>query len=338
MSTSCCTGLSGCGCNACAPSNTIYRGTCTDPGSVNSGTYLVVLDSQFCENRLAGSTGILQSRVTGSGDFAIEFTSAPEVDLPTTQAVVGVAIPNLIGIDTNNLWYEILGPAVANQILMTNAAGQLSFVPIPAATVPDPLTIGTLNVTTAATIVALTITGAVVASGIASGTPTELLGLSGNNVVKRTIAQLSAAAAYFFESPTSPGAGYPNSGVTAGNLLTIGNLLYDSGNSIVSVTTSQTLTVAVAGFYTISWGGQMAHTVSSAWRTGIQLLINGIVVSNGGVNPNEALSSQQVNCTISAVFSRSLVAGDTIQLRINPAAGTNLATYEVWLNAECTPA
>lgn len=332
-STSTC-GCGGCGCDQCRPANTAYRATCTDPGVLDYGTYLSVLDPQFCEGRLLGGEGFVQSRVDGSGNFRITVTESPQVDLPTYQSVVGTPIPNLIGIDSNDFWYEILGPAVANQILLTNAAGQLAFAPIPAATVPDPLTIGIVNVTTQLTAAALTVTGATTLSGAAESTITGVLGVNAANlVVTQTPGSLASACAFFFESPTSPSASTPNAAITAGNNLIIGNLLFDSGQTLINVTTSQTLTVAVAGAYVIQWGGMMAHTVLSAWRTGIQLLINGIVVSNGGVNPNEAISSQQVNATISCAYSRRLAVGDTIQLRINPAAGTNLATYEVWLNA-----
>lgn len=334
MSCSTCSSCNGCGCDQCRPANTVFRATCTDPGTITFGTYLYFLDAQFCPARLVGAEGIVQSRQDGSGNFQITVTESPQIDLPTTQAVVGTPIPNLIGIDSNDFWYEIIGPALANQILLTNAAGQLIFGPIPAATVPDPLTLANITATTLLTGAALTVTGATTLSGAAAGTITGVLGVNGAGlVVTQTVASLAAACAMFFESPTSPGASYPNTAVTAGSNLTIGNLLFDSGSTLINVTTSQTLTVAVAGAYVLQWGGMMSHTVISAWRTGIQLVINGLVVSNGSVNPSEAISSQQVNVVQNCTYSRRLAVGDTIQLKINPAAGANLQTYEVWLNA-----
>jgi hypothetical protein len=325
-----CTGLSSCGCNACAPANTIYRGTCTDPGTQDYLTYLSGLDTQFCTYRLAGAVGLLTSQIDGSGNYQITFTEDPIIDLPEYQAVIGIAIPDLVVIDGNNSLLHLLGPAVANQILKTNAAGEWVIDAIPAATVPDPLVIGTLSVTVGATLPNTTITGTLVANGLAAGTPTSFLGVdAGGNVLTQTVGTAVPQVAYFFESPTSPGGSYPNSAAASGSNLIIGNLLYDSGGAIVTVTTSQTLTVAQAGKYTITWGGQVANinTVQAA----IQLVINGITVSNGGVNPNRALGIYQRGLTVSCSYSRTLAVGDTIQLQLTANAGNE--TYEVWLAA-----
>lgn len=333
MSLSSC-GCGGCGCNVCQPANTIYRGTCVDPGTIDFGSYLAVFDPSFCGYRLAAGEGIVQSRENGSGNFQITITESPQVDIPTAQAVAGVAIPNLMVINQNDAWLELLAPASANLFLTTNAAGQLLFTTLPAATVPDPLTIGTINVTTAATIAALTLTGAMTASGIASGTPTTILGLDGsNNVVKQTVATAAVQTAMFFESPTMPNASSPNEMKVAGENLIIGNQIYDSGGTILTVTDSVTLTVAQAGKYTIEWGGTLRNIGGSNWFTGMLLVINGILVSNGNTQTKFTVANAQNTVTAAGVYSRTLAVGDTIRLQLFSGATANARTYEVFLNA-----
>lgn len=324
-------GCGGCGCNSCAPSNTVFRALCDDPGSVNFGTYLSVLDPQFCRNRLIQGTGVLQSILDGSGNPQITFTNAPVVDLNDNQAVVGVTFGDLVTIGSDNILTRLLGPAVANQILITNALGQLIFSPIPAATVPDPLTVGTLTVTGTATLNNVAIGGAVSATAIPSGTATVFLGLDGsNNVVQQTVSSSTAQIAQFFESPTSPNASYPNQFKPPGSNLTIGNLLYDSGGGIITVTDSVTLTVARAGAYEIKWGGFQKRSGNANWNAGFQLQINGITVSNGGMPPTQQLTGQN-GITFSCSFMRSLSVGDTIRLLL---VGTGTPEiFEVWLNA-----
>lgn len=332
MSCSTCSNCNGCGCDQCRPANTVYRGTCTDPGVIDYGTYIQVLDQAFCENRLLGGEGLLQSREDGSGNFRITLTESPQVDLPTLQAVIGTPIPNLIGIDSNDFWWEILGPASADQILRTNAAGQLYFGPIPAATVPDPLTIGTVNVTTQLTAAALTVTGATTLSGVAAGTITGVLGVNAANlVVTQSPASLASAVASFYESPTSPNAANPNIAITAGNNLVIGNLLYDSGLSIMSVVDSVTLKVLVAGAYAIQWCGQVT---GSAGSPTINLLVNGINVNTGnGAQTIAGPITSGRSANLTGFEARALAVNDTIQLQLGSQSGAGIKTYAVRLVA-----
>lgn len=332
-----CTGLSGCGCNICAPANTIYRGTCTDPGSNPFLTYLAGFDPQFCVTRLEGAVGLLQSRLDGSGNFNITFTENIVLDLPDVQAVQNVVIPDLIVVDANNAWFRLLAPAASGLTLQTNAAGKWFIAPFPVATVPDPLTIGTLNVTNAATIAALTLTGAFTASGIAAGTPTDYLALNGNTVVKQSVALSSVQSVMFFEAPTSPSATTPNSPATSGGLLTIGNELYCSttAGSLITALNSQTLSVVADGNYNIDFSGFGAANGGTVVSAGMQLLINGLVVNNGNTNVSKypTAPANRAAMAITGFESRRLTAGTTIQLQVTPGSGGNISFYEVRLRA-----
>lgn len=330
----CCTGLSNCGCNACASANTIYRGGCTDPGTQDFLTYLSGLDAQFCPYRLAGNTGFLQSDVDGSGNFQITFTDSPSVDLPDTQAVLGMTFGDLVIIDSNNALSRLLGPATANLFLSTNASGGLSFGVLPAATVPDPLTVANLTVTTLAGFANVTISGTLAASGLSAGTPVSFLGLDGsNNVVTQSVTAANVQVAMFFESPTSPGATYPNESAAAGSNLVIGNMLYDSGGTIINVTTSQTLTVAVAGKYKLEWNGMVAWSGGNDGKPQLLLLINGVIVNNGNSSGSYGQNTSQRTAFLSGMEARTLAVGATIQVQLSSTSGANTHVYEVRLIA-----
>lgn len=330
---SCCTGLSNCGCDSCRVAFSPYRGTCTDVGT-STVAYLAGYDAQFCPTRFSAGGGLLQSVEDGSGNFQISFSQSPQVDLPDTSVLEDATFGNLVIIGSDDKLTRLVGPATSLLFMQTNAAGQLFLGDPPPAVVPDPLAIDNLTVGTLATIANADITGSVTLSGLAAGTLVEIVGLDGsNNVIKQSVSELTTQCAQFFESPTSPSASYPNENKTGGQNLVIGNRLFDSGASIINVTNSETLTVAVAGDYEIQWGAMCVKSGAGEWLTGIQLLINGITVSNGGINPNRQVLTSQNVVTVSASWMRSLAMGDTIQLMLNPAAGGTPETYEVWLNA-----
>lgn len=328
-----CSGNQFCGCDSCRQAFSIYRGTCVDPGSA-AATYLAGYDSQFCPTRISGAEGLLQSVVDGSGNFNISFSESPQVDLPDTSVLEDATFGNLVIIGSDDKLTRLVGPATSLLFMQTNAAGQLFLGDPPPAVVPDPLAVNNLTVGVLATLANVTISGSVSMSGIAADTIIEFLGLdASNNVVKQAVTLVTTQITQFFESNTSPSASYPNQNKTAGQNLVIGNKLFDSGGNLINVTNSETLTVAVAGDYNIQWGGMMVKSGVGDWLTGIQLVINGITVSNGGVNPNRAITTNQNQVTVSCSFMRNLAVGDTIQLVMNPAAGGTPETYEVWLNA-----
>lgn len=323
-----------CQCDSCRPAFSPYRGTCEDVGSATSLTYLGGYTSQFCPARLEVSTGLLQSILDGSGNPAISFQDSPQVALPVTTAVASTGFGNIVIIGSDDKLTRLQGPATANLFLRTTATGQLIFAALPATTVPDPLIIGTINVTVAANLPNTVITGTVAMSGIVAGTPVLFLGLDGsNNVVSQTAALTFPAVTMFFESPTSPSAATPNSPATSGNNLIIGNQIYDSGGALITVTTSQQLTVAVAGKYLLEWCGMVEWTGGQQGRPSMNLLINGIVVNYGNGRPDGSITTTQRTANLSGIHAIPLAVGTTISIQLGSTSGTSISAYEVRLVA-----
>jgi hypothetical protein len=327
-----------CGQGACDPANVIHQGTCTDPGTATVLRHLLGLDQQFCKRRLipAGSGGFLVARQTPNG-WDIKFSTAPTVALEAFLAVQGVAFGQVLVQQSDSVMRAMNPPVTANLVLGTNAAGQAMWIPIPAATVPDPLTVADLTVTNLATINNLAVTGTPVFSGLGTGALVSFLGLdAANNVIKGTPATTGTQVASFFEAPTSPSATTPNSGATAGNLLTIGNLLFDSvgtaGGSLFTATNSQTLTCLTAGVYIVDFGGQVTWTGGSSGQAAIQLLVNGVVVNNGNARPDATITSILRNANLWGQNMRRFVVGDTVQLQLGATSGTNTQVYEARVN------
>lgn len=335
----CCTCNSNpCCCQSpCAPANVIYEGTCPDPGTLTQLRHLLGLDSQMCERRLLpGDYGLLVARQTPNGTL-IYFTPAPVVNLEEFTAVQGAAFGQVVVQQSDSVMRAMNGPAVANLVLGTNAAGQALWIPIPAATVPDPLTVADLTVTNLATLNNVTVTGTPVMSGLGSGALVSFLGLdASNNVIKGTPATTGTQVASFFEAPTSPSAATPNSAATAGSMLTIGNLIFDSvgtpGGALFTATNSQTLTCLVAGVYTVDFGGEVTYTGGSSGQPAILLLVNGIVVNNGNGRSDAALTSTLRVANLWGQNMRRFSAGDTVQLQLGASSGTNTHVYEARVN------
>ena len=327
-----------CNCNPCccsspcAPANTIYEGTCSDPGSLTSLKHLLGLDQQFCERRLipSGSGGYLVARQTPNG-WAIGFSTTPTVALEEFLAVQGVAFGQVLVQQSDNVMRAMNGPAVANLVLGTNAAGQAMWIPIPAATVPDPLTVADLNVTNVANFNDVNIAGTTTMTGAATGTLTNILGLNATNeVIKGTIATTTPQSVTFFEAPTSPSATTPNSGVTAGGLLTIGNEVSSSlaAGALIGVTNSQTLAVVQAGYYLIDYCAGVVSNANAAMTPSVQLLINGVIVNNGNSRAGPAGTPNRTALTCTGIDGRRMVAGTTIQLQMASGSGSNISVYE----------
>ena len=289
---SCSCSNSPCSCSPCQPANTVYQGTSTDPGSATSLRHVLGLDSSFCQRRLLpGDGGYLVARATGSGGWLIDFTTEPVIPLSNITAAQSQTFGQFIVQGSDDIMRTLTGPALANLYPRTNAAGQITFETLPNATVPDPLVVNDLTVVTNAQIADLQITGTITATGLATGTLTNIVGIDGsNNIIKGTIATSGSQCAAFYESSASPSTSQPNYTVAPGNILTIGNLLFDSstvaGNVPTLFTSSPTrLTCAVAGTYVIDFGGFVSYTAGNSGSPAIQLFVNGVNVNNGYAVP-----------------------------------------------------
>lgn len=298
-----------------------------DPGAINIGANLIVGDSNFCNKRLAPSPGFIVTNSTPAG-YQVTSTTEPNVDLSTFAVASGSEVGVLLVRNSDGIIRTLLPAAVAGLYLSTNAAGQLVLGPLPASTVPDPLSVTTLNATTA-TFGSLTVTGSTAKfTGLLVGTIASTVGLDATgNLVIGAPAATGVACAMFYESASSPGAGTPNSGATAGSFLVIGNQLYDSGGSLVGVTNSTTLKVLVAGKYKIDFYGQVAYTSGGTGTPAVDLVINGVIVNTG--NARGGISSTTDRTAFCAGGElRNLSVNDTIQLQLDPASGTHTHVYE----------
>jgi len=335
----CNNGSCGCAQQACQPANVIFESTCTDPGTLNRLSHLLGLDSQFCKRRIipAEGGGYLIARQTPNG-WQIYFTTEPVVALSQYQAIQGQAFGDLLIQGSDNIMRELLGPAVANLVIGTNAAGQLMFIPIPAATVPDPLTVADLTVTNIATLNDVAIGGGVNLTGLGTAAAVFLLGLdAGGNLVKGDPATTGTQVASFFESPTSPAPfPGPNDSASAGNPLTIGNLLFDSvgtpGGALFTATNSQTLTCLTAGVYVVDFGGEVYYTGGSSGQPAIILLVNGVPVNNGNARSDAGVTSTLRVSNVWGQNMRRFAVGDTVQLQLGASSGSNTHVQEARVN------
>lgn len=334
---SCGNGYSGNCCPTCQPANVIYQGECTDPGTLNPARFLSVLDYKFCERRLTNAPGFLVANQNGSGNFGIGFTTIPQVQLNEYVATADTTFGNLVVMGADYRWRYLQGPASLGLFLQTDSNGNLFFGSPPAATVPDPLAINDLSVANTATINDLVTNGTVTLNNIPSGTVTNLLGLDASNEVVTQSLAAGISASMFFESSTSPNSGTaPNKTKTNGQYLVIGNRLFDSGANLISVSTSESITVNVAGKYLLIWQAQTRSGGAAAPKMGVWLEINGVIVNWGtGRTDGEVTAgaaSTPVFWQLSGMEARSLAANDVLKLQLSEVA-TNSEIFEVRLIA-----
>lgn len=321
----------GCGCSTCQPATSIFQGECSDPGTLTTGRFLSVLDYKFCERRLTNTPGFLVANVNGSGNYSIGFTTAPQVALGDVQAVADTTFGNFVVLGSDNRFRSLAAPVAAGLYLQTNAAGDVVFGSPPAATVPDPLAINDLSVAAAATINDLTTNGTVTLNNIAAGTVVNLLGLDVSNEVVLQALTAGIAGCMFYEAATSPSATDPNSAKANGSNLIIGNRLFDSGANLISVTTSEAITVQVTGKYALVWVAlcQMLNGAKAA----VSLMVNNVMVNNAGRTDAEISTTTAVRQQIllTGVEMRSLTSGDVLNLQLNSQGTVN--TFNVRLIA-----
>lgn len=321
-------GCGGCGCSACQPANTIFDCPGVDPGILDFGRHLLVLDYQFNERRLQNSGGLLNAEQLGGGAWQLGFSNRPKVTLELVTAIEGAEFGSIVILGPDLRMRKVIGPAVALKFLQTNATGELIFDDLPAQPVPDPLTLTTLNVTTA-NVTDLNTTGVVTLDNIATAAQSFFLGLNAANEIVK-FANAGTAAAMFFESATSPAATFPNDAIGAGNYLIIGNTLYDSGASLIAVTNSTTLTVTVPGKYVLVWSASF-NKLAGANRPGAYLEINGIVVNQGPGMPVSAAANNNAYLSQTGFELRTLAAGDVIRLINGPTSSP--AVFQARLGA-----
>ncbi len=328
--------INGC-CPTCAPATSIYQGECQDPGTLTVGRFLPSLDFKFCERRLSSGEGFLVSNINGSGNAGFTWTTTPQVQLTDYQATEDIAFGQLVVMGSDFRWRALVPPVTLGLFMQTDATGNLILGDPPAAVVPDPLAINDLSVANAAIINDLTTNGTVTLNNLASGTVVNLLGVDVSNELVLQSLTAGIAGSMFFESPTSPNAGAPNDAKINGDYLVIGNRLFDSGANLISVTTSEAITVNVTGKYLLLWSGQVYSQGAAA--VGFWLEVNGVIVNQGtGRTATTPVSVTETGTATmfeeSGMELRDLTAGDVLKLQFSKSGGAGtFRTYEVRLIA-----
>lgn len=329
-----------CCCDTAVPANIVYRGQCTDPGTI-SARYLYGLDYQFCPGRLPSATGLLNSIQNGSGNYSLAFSDTPKLNPETVTAAENITFGNFFVLGSDNRMRQLEAPNTPSLFLQTNASGEVIFGAAPAATVPDPLNVNDLTVANQATIENLEVNGTVEVNNLSAGTAVSLIGLNASNqFITQTLSQ-GLSISMFFESPTSPGSGTPpNKSKTSGQYLVIGNRLFDSGQDNIAVSTSEALTVQDAGNYLIYWQAQFRAGGAATAKFGVWLEVNGTVVNLGNGRTDSEVTGVDVNngdmMALSGMDVRTYAANDVIKLLLNETA-SNSETFEVRLIAVRIP-
>ena len=298
---------------------------CPDPGLVALGQDVLVTDSSLCPRRLIpardGNGNVINGflALIGSGlNASVQWVSQPSVVLPPLAVASGQSFGALIiSSGPTGTQYVVVPPSALGLYLVTAGAGNLKFAALPAGSVPDPLSIGTLNLTTALNLTgtaAAAFAGAISMTGLPAGTITNPVGLNvTNQLVKGSLSTISKG--WYFEAATRTGTTYPNTALQTGGSCTIGNRLYDA-DGLASITNSTTLTLTVNGTYQIDWSGAFGTSAGGPNDPGISLVINGSIV-NPGMRGLETTGAANYNTT--PVVGRHIYAGnanDTISLQV----------------------
>jgi hypothetical protein len=219
--------------------------------------------------------GFLMVQANGK-DSVVVITPNPQViipglSVPANQAFTGI----MLSAGASGTQYTLLPPAVANLFLQTDGNGNLILAGLPSGTVPDPLTLGTINVNTLLNLVgSATFAGAVSMSGLSVGAALSFLGLNAEKGLVLAPPVVNAKALYF-EAPSltannnlnqpikntsglTPG---PNEGLVSGMPAIIVNRIYDPAG-LVLASGSTSLTIQNPGSYQIDWQGTF-HSINT---------------------------------------------------------------------------
>lgn len=309
-----------CGCSDQAP---VTYCECVDPGIETSLRHITGLDNKLCNRRLQNAAGFLTATNNGgSGTYTISFTSEPKVPYTIFEVGEGTQFAGLVAAMGDTGIHRRIKPTFAGYV-QTDATGNFFLGGAPEATVPDPLTVTTLNAGTA-NIGAANISGITTLTGLNSDTITQTIGLNGSNQLVKG-SSLTAQTAMFYENPTMLSAATPNSSISPGGLLTIGNEIFDS-DAIASVVNSQNIRVDKAGLYQIRWMGTArgfnptAESTVNNFYPDLQLAIG---ASNAVVNRGQqAWNSPRAGGVMYGEHIAQLAANTGIWLRLGDEART----------------
>jgi hypothetical protein len=289
---------------------------CVDPGLETTGKHLMVLDSQFCQRRLQNATGLLWA-----GPNGFTFSNNPLVQLGALEVSEGDKFGSLVIVRANGLLQQVTPVDGVDGVLKSDGSGRLSFEDISSSfTIPDPLTVTTLNATTV-NATNTNVSGTPIFTGLNTDTIVSVVGLNGFNQLVKGQTQ-SASVAYYFENDTLTGAGTPNYNlVSQTDTCFIGNEISDP-DSIASVQDSKTIRIDKAGDYIIDWRGtftgysaNLDAPITNKFEPGIWLEVNGAITNYGIKSIYQ--DSQKGGGVGGTHYAVSLAAGSLLRLRNN---------------------
>jgi hypothetical protein len=262
--------------------------------------------------------------ITGSGQNAsVGITNQPSVLYPALVVAAGQSFGALvIASGPGGLHQTITPPMTANLVLQTDGAGNLQFEPV-VTSVPDPLSIGTLNLATALNVNAPATFNGTITSALVAGVISKAIGLDASNKFVTGVLTTNSKA-WYYEAATAVSTAYPNLGLVNGQYCTIGNRLYDA-DGLINIQSGTTLALNLAGAYQIDWTGAFSNPLTGTAYPGISLVINGTVVNPGQQGLASGGATLIGNTTlISGTHIYAGAVNDAIQLQvINPTAGSS---------------
>lgn len=289
------------------------------------GKHIVVLDSQFCQRRLQNVNGFLYYGANG-----LAFSAEPRVALTELEVSEGDTFGDMvICTGSNGIFRRVVPAAGVDGFLKADGAGRLTFEDPSSSTIPDPLTLDTINVTTF-NVTDTNSTGTPTFDNLQTDTIVANIGLNGSNQLVKGTQQTISVASYF-EINDLTGAGTPNFTypATASSYVMIGNEITDP-DAIAHVQDSETIAIDKVGDYTIEWRGQFTggapdggNSAGTSYLPGLWLTINGVIVDRGN---NAVYQDRNIGGLAYGKYEAiALNVGDLIRLRGNgdlrPIAG-----------------
>lgn len=286
---------------------------CVDPGMDATGKHLMVLDSQFCARRLENQTGFLYY-----GQNGLRFSDSPHVPLAELSVGEGDSFGSLvICTGSNGVWRRVVPAAGVDGYLKADGAGGVAFSDPDSFSIPDPMTLDTLNVTTL-NAEKPTFSGVPTFTGLNSDTVVSPVGLNAANQLVKGQQQLLSVAMYH-ETENPAGGGTPNWNFPSSRdaLVKCNVELYDP-DGIAHPVGDMRIVIDKPGDYIIEWYGTFTGYVPSAtgggekFNPGLWLNIGGQTKSygNGPVSQDQRMSGTASGIYIAA----GLVVGSEISL------------------------
>lgn len=306
---------------------------CEDPGLETSLRHAVGLDHAMCQRRLQNASGVLECFVNGSGTATIKWSPEPKLRYTELEVADNSPFSHLVAALGDNGIPRRLIPAEGADGFLRAKNGQWVLADFNTGddgeslfTIPDPLTLTELNVTTLK-VKTPTIEGTPTYSGLTTDTVTQTIGLNADNkLVKGSTPTISVA--HFFENGTPLTNSSPNSTATSTTAAVVfaDGVLYDSGG-IATTNGSREIRVTKTGDYRIDWFGNFngknlgASAAGDNKQVGLWLWINDTITSWG--TAKYVIQTNYRGTPVSGSHVTKLNAGDKITLRLAGDITTN---------------